>query len=330
MKRSGKSIVWFPVLVVAVLLLSGGALAGVRTQVVINKSILVNLKNPAERVSIANPAIADMILISPRQIQLIGQALGSTSLIVWEKGGEKPLFFDVNVTGNTGIDDSQQVLLQVKVAQVDKSAMKDLGVSFMVKGKKAEGFSNIIGAPDGGLGSELAKAVTTSIGSFDPLTDSYTMGITHAGSGITAVLKALADKNMAKILAEPNLLVKSGQKGNFLAGSKIPYNIVTSTGGTATTTIVFVDVGVKLNFAPEIMDNGTIHLKIDPAEVSSIQGVLEANGYPIIDTREVRTSVELKDGESGTSPGGDDQVPVQSAASWRYPDTGGALPLNPG
>lgn len=298
MKRSGKSIVWFPVLVVAVLLLSGGALAGVRTQVVINKSILVNLKNPAERVSIANPAIADMILISPRQIQLIGQALGSTSLIVWEKGGEKPLFFDVNVTGNTGIDDSQQVLLQVKVAQVDKSAMKDLGVSFMVKGKKAEGFSNIIGAPDGGLGSELAKAVTTSIGSFDPLTDSYTMGITHAGSGITAVLKALADKNMAKILAEPNLLVKSGQKGNFLAGSKIPYNIVTSTGGTATTTIVFVDVGVKLNFAPEIMDNGTIHLKIDPAEVSSIQGVLEANGYPIIDTREVRTSVELKDGES--------------------------------
>ncbi len=73
---------------------------------------------------------------------------------------------------------------------------------------------------------------------------------------------------------------------------------MTSTGGTATTSIVFVDVGVKLNFAPEVLDNGMINLKIDPAEVSSIQGTLQVNGYPIIDTRDVRTNVELKNGES--------------------------------
>lgn len=294
MKCSVKSIVLFPfLLAVAVMLLSGVALAGLKTQVVLNKSVLVNLNKPAERVSVANPAIADMILISPRQIQLIGQTLGSTSLIVWEKGGDKPLFFDVNVVNNTNVEDSQQVLLQVKVAQVDKSSMKNLGISFMVKNENAAGFSNIIGAPDGGLGS----SIMSGMGEYNPL-DAYTMGITHFPSGITAVLKALAEKNFAKILAEPNLLVKSGQKGNFLAGSRIPYNIVTSTGGTATTSIVFVDVGVKINFAPEVMDNGTIHLKIDPAEVSTVQGTLAVNGYPVIDTREVRTSVELKDGES--------------------------------
>jgi pilus assembly protein CpaC len=83
-----------------------------------------------------------------------------------------------------------------------------------------------------------------------------------------------------------------------MAGSKIPYNIVTSTGGTATTSIYFVDVGVKLNFAPEVLDNGMISLKIDPAEVSSITGTLQVNGYPIIDTRNVKTDVDLKDGES--------------------------------
>lgn len=93
MKRPGKfSMLLSFLLVIAFLLPSGVALAGVRTQVVVNKSVLVNLKNPTERVSIANPAIADMILISPRQIQLIGLALGSTSLIVWEKGGGKAAF----------------------------------------------------------------------------------------------------------------------------------------------------------------------------------------------------------------------------------------------
>lgn len=299
MKRPGKfSMLLSFLLVIAFLLPSEVALAGVRTQVVVNKSVLVNLKNPTERVSIANPAIADMILISPRQIQLIGLALGSTSLIVWEKGVEKPLFFDVNVVNNSNIDDGQQVLLQVKVAQVDKTALKNLGVNFMVKNKNAEGFSNLLGtAPTGGIGSAAGSAVASALGNFNPL-DVYTMGVTHFGSGISTVLKALVTRNLAKVLAEPNLLVKSGQRGNFLAGSKIPYSIVTSTGGTATTSIVFVDVGVRLNFAPEVMENGTIHLKIDPAEVSSIQGTLAVNGYPIIDTREVRTDVELKDGES--------------------------------
>lgn len=190
------------------------------------------------------------------------------------------------------------MLLQVKVAQVDKTALKNLGVNFMVKNKNAEGFSNLLGtAPTGGIGSAAGSAVASALGNFNPL-DVYTMGVTHFGSGISTVLKALVTRNLAKVLAEPNLLVKSGQRGNFLAGSKIPYSIVTSTGGTATTSIVFVDVGVRLNFAPEVMENGTIHLKIDPAEVSSIQGTLAVNGYPIIDTREVRTDVELKDGES--------------------------------
>lgn len=303
MKRSRTSIMLLSAfLVMLVMPFSGVAQAALRTQVVINKSVLLNLNKPAERVSIASPEIADMLLITPKQIQLIGVKIGATSLIVWEKGNDKPLFFDVAVINDKNIDDSQQVLLEVKVAQVNKTALKNLGVSFMVKNKNAEGFSNIIGAPTGGIGTEsssssLTNAVTSALGNFNPL-DVYTMGITHFPSGVSTVLKALVTKNLAKVLAEPNLLVKSGQKGNFLAGSKIPYNIVTSTGGTATTSIVFVDVGVKLNFAPEIMDNGTIHLKIDPAEVSSIQGTLAVNGYPIIDTREVRTSVELREGES--------------------------------
>ena len=65
--------------------------------------------------------------------------------------------------------------------------------------------------------------------------------------------------------------------------------------------------GVKVDFRPEYLETGLISLKIVPAEVSSIAGTLSVNGYPIIDTREVRTNVQLKSGESlvlAGSPGG--------------------------
>lgn len=352
-----------------VLLCSGFAIAGVPTEVVINKSVLVNLKAPAERISVANPAIADVQLISPRQVQISGTTLGATTMIVWERGGGKPAFFDLKIVGDqemiesqikeiahndeiavqyandtailTGkttryktrakaeeiakayaskvlnyinVDDPQQVLLQVKVAQVDRTSLKQLGISGMIKGSTAEGFYNLIGVPSGGSttststqGNGISSSQVGSgngisgnvpgLGSFNPL-DAFTGGISYFPSGIGAVIQALASKNLAKLLAEPNLLVKSGEKGEFLAGSKIPYNIVTNSGGTSTTSIYFVDVGIKLNFAPEVLDNGMIRLKIDPAEVSSIAGTLQVNGYPIIDTRNVKTDVELKDGES--------------------------------
>ena len=335
----------------------------------VNKSVLLNVNKPVERVSIANPAIADLILISPTQLQLNGLATGSTSLIVWERGA-KPSFFDVNVVGDLAqldplvrdiapkdainveyakdtvilsgkaanqqtvdkvvqtakayapnvlnhirIDEPQQVVLEVKVAQVDKSSLKKLGVNALIKGKTAEGFYNTIGAPSGGAQGSTAvsgglggtatqvgsgtgiSGNVPGLGSYSPL-DAFTAGVSYFPGGVGAVLQALATKNLAKILAEPNLLVKSGQKGEFLVGSKIPYNIVTSTGGTSTTSIYFVDVGIKLNFAPVVQENGLIALNIDPAEVSTIQGTLQVNGYPIIDTRSVKTFAELKDGES--------------------------------
>lgn len=208
----------------------------------------------------------------------------------------------------------QQVLLEVKVAQVDKSALKSLGVSAILKGVNGEGFSNLVGAPVGesktitSSGSGGASSSTTTqgtgivgniagLGSFNPL-DVYQLGFSLFKPGIGAVLRALVTKNLAKILAEPNLLVKSGQDGRFLAGQKIPVSIVSGVGAISGTTIQYIDVGVKLNFKPEVMENGLISLTIDPAEVSNIAGYLQTNGYPIIDTREVRTTVQLKDGES--------------------------------
>ncbi|MBT0652963.1 type II and III secretion system protein family protein [Geomobilimonas luticola] len=342
---------------------------GIPTEVTVNKSILLNLKNPAARVSIANPALAELILITPQQLQINGTAPGTTNLIVWEKGNDKPSFFDLKIMGDLGametqlkelvpndaitmqyandtivlagntaneqtrkkaeeiakaysvkvinhirIDEPQQVLLQVKVAQVDKTSLKKLGISYMAKGNTAEGFTNLIGAPVGGAiksttssgngfqTQETGSGVGISgnvvgLGSYNPL-EAYQLGISYFPAGVGAVLNALTTKGLAKVLAEPNLLVKSGQDGKFHAGSEIPYSVVKSVGGVASTEIVFKQVGITLNFKPEVMENGIISLRIDPAEVSSISGTLAVNGYPIIDTRNVNTLVELKNGES--------------------------------
>lgn len=363
--------------------------AGVATEVPVDKSILINLKKPSERVSIANPNIAELVVISPSQLQINGTRIGTTSLIVWEKGGGTS-FFDIRVkgdvsllenqireiapndsitvdyandtivlsgkaaneqtvakvvqlanayaaekTGNPGhnqeqqayspgdgsrglyepkggndsklkvlnhieIDDPQQVLLEVKVAQVDKTALKSLGLSGLNRGNSGEGFLNLVGAPDSKTFHINPPGIAGDfpfIGAISPL-GPYQIGVSLFKPGIGAVLRALVTKNLAKVLAEPNLLVKSGQEGRFLAGTKIPISVVTGVGALSGTEIRFIDIGVKLNFKPEVMENGLISLKIDPAEVSNITGTLAVNGYPIIDTREVRTSVRLKDGES--------------------------------
>lgn len=230
------------------------------------------------------------------------------------KAEKTALAFAPKVLNHITIDNPQQVVLQVKVAQVDKTSLKKLGISALLKGKTGEGFFNMVGAPTGGstmtqqsTGGGFSTSVqgtgtgisgnVSGLGSFSPL-DGVQLGAAYFPGGVGAVLQALTTKGFAKVLAEPNLLVKSGQEGNFLAGSKIPYSVVSGVGALSATTIVYESVGIKLKFKPEVQENGLINLKLDPAEVSSIAGTMAVNGYPIIDTREVRTSVELKDGES--------------------------------
>lgn len=353
-----------------ILLLNAGiVLGGVPMTLVVNKSVLLTLKNPARLVTITDPEIVAVPEpLQRKQLLINGKKIGTTNLIVWEETVEKPTFFDVQVVGDhelietqikeyapndaiavqyardtvvlsgsvineqtskkaeeiakayaakvvnhITINSPQQVLLEVKVAQIDKTSLKRLGISALVTGSTAEGFTNLVGAP-----VPVTTTLTTSratgsssvtgapgingggpsgLGGFDPL-ETFQLGVSYFPAGIGAVLQALSTKGLAKILAEPNLLVKSGEEGNFLAGSRIPYSVLISAGGVATSSIVFETVGIKLKFKPNVMENGLISLKIDPAEVSSIAGTLAVNGYPIIDTRDVRTTVELRDGES--------------------------------
>jgi pilus assembly protein CpaC len=135
------------------------------------------------------------------------------------------------------LKDPQQVLLEVKVVQVDKSKLKEFGLSAVAKGRDAEGFTNLIGAPSGEVDTEnfIGRGISThgegimgllpGVGGFTPL-DPYQIGVSYFPSGIGFVLKALSTKGLAKILAEP----PDCQCGKAYVGTRFPVQTVTGTG----------------------------------------------------------------------------------------------------
>ena len=198
------------------------------------------------------------------------------------------------------IPEAQQVILEVKVAQIDKTKLKELGISYLIKDENfvltAPGLSSF---PTGTIGGGVLTLLQ-GLGGFDIGTNPVQIGLAYFPSGIAAVLKALQEKGFGKILAEPNLVVRSGEMGKFHVGQRIPIQTVTGVGSAATVSITYEEVGIRLHFAPEVLETGAIRLKVDPAEVSSVARFLTFQGIsaPEIDTRTVNTSVDLREGES--------------------------------
>ncbi len=341
-----------------VLLFSASALAAIPVEVTIGKGTVLTLKENAKRVSLTDPAIAEMILMSPTELLLNGKKVGTTSLITWSEDGKRT-FFDVMVFGDLEelrghiqalapegsveleqaadtlilrgtlksedtikkideiskaysakvinhlkVEQPEQVLLEVRVAQIDRTKLKELGVSGLVKGigDNAEiTYPGPLGIPsDGILGGVPGLDLTPGISGIDLEDFIPQIGVSHFPTGVSIFLRALASNGLAKILAEPNMVVRSGESGEFHVGTRVPVQQVTGIGGNQTVSIVFEDVGIRLNFSPQVLDDGTIRLKIDPAEVSNIVEFLQVQNIvaPVIDTRTVRTAVDLKNGES--------------------------------
>ena len=116
-----------------------------------------------------------------------------------------------------------------------------------------------------------------------------------------ATVKALQEKNLLQILAEPNLMAINGQKATFLAGGEFPFPIVQPGNGFTAVTIQFKPFGVRLEFTGNIASDGTIRLHVAP-EVSTLDftNALAIQGFtvPAISTRRAETELELKDGQS--------------------------------
>jgi pilus assembly protein CpaC len=190
---------------------------------------------------------------------------------------------------------TNQVMLKVRIAEVSRSAMQELGVNFF-------------GGPTGDKGW-MGRSTTQQYAApvFDPdknawITPDFLNVFTWMSEdAIGATIRALKGKGLFESLAEPNLVTQDGKEASFLAGGEFPYPVVQGGGANQSVTIVFKEFGVRLRFTPTLTGGGYIHLKVAP-EVSTLDFgnavVLEGFRVPALATRRTETEVELRDGQT--------------------------------
>jgi pilus assembly protein CpaC len=204
-----------------------------------------------------------------------------------------------NVVNLLAVERVEQVMLQVRVAEVDRKIVKELGVNFLFKtGDVVGGYSPPNGfSPFSGAVNPLAAGGVSPSFSFS---DAVNLFVAKPGT-FAAFLRAMNDRGALKMLAEPNLIVANGGEGKFLAGGEFPVVYNTSNGGTAGTTVIYKEFGVRLNFQPKITPNGEIHLKIYQ-EVSELDFsnavVLTGFRIPALKSRKAESSLQLGDGQT--------------------------------
>ena len=166
----------------------------------------------------------------------------------------------------------KQVMLKVRIAELERSAVRRLGVDFDVQ---LEDF--MISSALGGVGNIMSTA-------------------TFRENMINVTLTALESNGTAKILAEPSLVVLSGQTASFLAGGSFAVPTVVGIGGVQAATTNFQGFGTQLTFTPTVLDKDRIRLQVAPS-FSTLNSNNSVQGIFGLDTRSVITTVDMREGQ---------------------------------
>jgi pilus assembly protein CpaC len=213
------------------------------------------------------------------------------------------------------VTSGQQVMLRVRVGEIQRSALKELGVDLNYI-SQASGTGLVALGTGGGIASIVAPAlgqaaVTPGVfllpgGNAPTNTQGVLTGRWQPngpnGNTVSGLLKALEQDGLFKVLAEPNLVAISGEEADFLSGGEIPIPVVQgSNGGNNNVTIQYKPFGVAVKFTPFVLSENRIRMMVQP-EVSQISSsnAVQISGFnvPSIDTRRAKTTVELAPGES--------------------------------
>jgi len=336
----------------------------------VGKSNLINLSVPIARISVGNPAVADVILLGPKQLYILGKTIGSTNVMMWDKQGHTIAMIDVNVSRELGalnseirklvpkstvkvrsmgenivleghvpdariasevsdlaeafvgkkvinmmqVDGVQQVMLEVKIAEINRTLLDKLGIKFGLSHPSTSG-----GIGWTILGDFLSNPVAASVNSVAPTLGSS--GFVNpsipsnvaSGPGLLSLARpgatnallsfdALKQDGLIKILAEPNIVAISGQEGSFLAGGEI---MIPVQQGLGTVSLESKQFGVGLRFTPTVLEDGRIQMRL-LSEVTDVVGFTSVTTtgsggavlVPTLTTRRASTTVELREGQS--------------------------------
>lgn len=332
-------------------------------EVHVSRSTSLKVAWPIKRVSVSNADIADVQVLSPHQVVILGKAVGQTDMVIW---GEEDQVWQARVEVNidltalkeqlnellagselqvrqagdavvvtgllrrtehaahlrnymdaaairyvdmTSVAGVQQVMIQVRVAEASRTAIRQLGVNFFAGGSDFFGANTIggSGAPTQSIPIGVAEGSSISSVPFSFVDDlTVSPGVTLFGgipnADLQVFLQALAENQYLRILAEPRLVALSGEEASFLAGGEFPIPIVQ--GGTADSTAITIEYrefGVRLLFRPTVLGDNRIHLYVEP-EVSdtTLVDAVTLQGFviPSIVTRRASTTLELNSGQT--------------------------------
>ena len=219
------------------------------------------------------------------------------------------------------VSPSQQVMLKVRFLEASREAGNALGVNWFVFNNKGTrgivtGIGSAAQAPRPSLSGVNASGSAATTGAGVPAlsavgslagTTSAPFGtalasLVNKGASIDALITALESKGAVRRLAEPDLIALSGDTASFLAGGQFPVPVVQQSSGTVPTiTVDYKSFGVQLTFMPTVLSNGLINLRLAPSvsEIDTTNSVVISGfSIPALTTREARTTVELRDGQS--------------------------------
>lgn len=340
-----------------------------RVALTAGRSTVVSTGFDISRIAVTNPAVADAVVVQPREILIDGKAAGTVSLIVWgatqrdqydlvvEQGvtglqqqlnvlfpgedihvsaSDEAVILSGQVSSNPvvlrageiaqastskakvinmlqlpGGSESQQVILQVRFAEVNRRALTELGSSFFLSRPEASGrlSTQQFATPN------LEKGANPGDADDLVFSDFLNLFFFQRTQGIGGVIKALKSRGFFQSLAEPNLIAYNGQEASFLAGGEIPVPVVQ--GATGTVTVVYKEFGIRLAFKPVIAGD-VIRLRVRP-EVSTLDfgNGITLSGFriPALSVRRAETDVELRDGQSFVIAGLLDNLTQENGAA---------------
>ncbi len=329
------------------------------------KSQLLPLPFAASRLAVGDAAIADVILLNPNEVYLLGKRPGTTNLILWDRARQATII-DLGVAIDTGGLRQQLDLLfaDEKAVHIHAAAdtlilsgtvadaVKASQIMALAQAYAARSVGGASGAatPDGGAAAtpasvkvvnmlaiaapqqvmlevkiaEVSKSLVDQLGAslgVNVQAGNWTHSLlSNLLSGNRSLIEAFNNKNgnfikvdaqkrdgLVKILAEPTIMAISGQEASFLAGGKVFIPVSqNNSGGTPTITLEEKEYGVAVKFTPTVLDGGRINLKVAP-EVSELNrdgiglsaGSVNASAIlPSFTTRRAATTVQLFDGQS--------------------------------
>lgn len=257
------------------------------------RSYPITTASAITRVSVADTGVADVVVVSPREMVINGRRSGEVDAIVWLASGARE-HYRVQVRSAA---DRMQIVLYVKFAEVRRDLLNQLGASIFYLGPNVtvgtgagSSNTNIISDPATGQPRGFR---TSDAGEFiSVLTDWGT-------DRLLTMIQAEQTRGTARLLAEPNLMAGNRDTASFLAGGELPIPIVQGAGlaGGQSVTIVYREFGVRLKFVGEIISDSLLRLAVAP-EVSSLDYtnavVLQGFRIPALRTRRMQSTLDVR------------------------------------